>query len=126
MEKRILLIDDDFSLRKVISRALSSSKISVKNVSTLSEAWVTIEKNDFDLIICDVMLPDGELFDILPQITELREDLPVIVVSAKNNLQTAISATKQGAYEYLPKPFDLDELQNLVKKALERKKTTKR
>ena len=55
MEKRILLIDDDFSLRKVISRALSSSKISVKSVSTLSEAWVTIEKNNFDLIICDVM-----------------------------------------------------------------------
>ena len=54
MEKTILIIDDDFSLRKVISRALSSSKISVKSVSTLSEAWVIIEKIDFDLIICDV------------------------------------------------------------------------
>ena len=65
------------------------------------------------------------LFDILPQIIEYRESLPVIVVSAKNNLQTAISATKQGAYEYLPKPFDLDELQKLVKKALESKQNSK-
>ena len=71
------------------------------------------------------MLPDGELFDILPQIVEYREDLPVIVVSAKNNLQTAISATRQGAYEYLPKPFDLDELQKLIKKALESKQNLK-
>ena len=71
------------------------------------------------------MLPDGELFDILPQIVEYRENLPVIVVSAKNNLQTAISATKQGAYEYLPKPFDLDELQKLIKKALESKQNLK-
>jgi two-component system nitrogen regulation response regulator GlnG len=71
------------------------------------------------------MLPDGELFDILPQIVEYRENLPVIVVSAKNNLQTAISATRQGAYEYLPKPFDLDELQKLIKKALESKQNLK-
>ncbi|MEC9075027.1 MAG: sigma 54-interacting transcriptional regulator, partial [Pseudomonadota bacterium] len=65
------------------------------------------------------------LFDILPQIVEYRENLPVIVVSAKNNLQTAISATRQGAYEYLPKPFDLDELQKLIKKALESKQNLK-
>ena len=71
MEKRILLIDDDFSLRKVISRALSSSKISVKSVSTLSEAWVTIEKNNFDLIICDVMLPDGDGLELVEFSIEL-------------------------------------------------------
>jgi two-component system nitrogen regulation response regulator GlnG len=65
------------------------------------------------------MMPDGELFEILPQIIELRDNLPVIVISAKNNLQTAISATKQGAYEYLPKPFDLEELLSLVVNAIE-------
>ena len=93
--------------------------------SNLKELWKLIESNKGDALITDVMLPDGELFDILPQIIEYRESLPVIVVSAKNNLQTAISATKQGAYEYLPKPFDLDELQKLVKKALESKQNSK-
>ena len=93
--------------------------------TNLKELWKLIESNKGDLLITDVMLPDGELFDILPQIVEYRENLPVIVVSAKNNLQTAISATKQGAYEYLPKPFDLDELQKLIKKALESKQNLK-
>ena len=73
MEKRILLIDDDFSLRKVISRALSSSKISVKSVSTLSEAWVTIEKNNFDLIICDVMLPDGDGLELVKKVKKKKK-----------------------------------------------------
>ena len=68
MEKRILIIDDDFSLRKVITRALSSSKILVRTVSTLSEAWVVIEKNIFDLIICDVMLPDGDGLELVKKV----------------------------------------------------------
>ena len=68
MEKRILIIDDDFSLRKVISKALSSSKISVRSVSTLSEAWVIIEKVTFDLIICDVMLPDGDGLELVKKV----------------------------------------------------------
>jgi len=93
--------------------------------TNLKELWKLIESNKGDVLITDVMLPDGELFDILPQIVEYRENLPVIVVSAKNNLQTAISATRQGAYEYLPKPFDLDELQKLIKKALESKQNLK-
>ena len=76
MEKRILLIDDDFSLRKVISRALGSSKISVKSVSTLSEACVTIEKNNFDLIICDVMLPDGDGLELVKKVKKKKKAKP--------------------------------------------------
>ena len=123
--KTIILTEDDESIKLVTSSYFQDLGYEVIMASDLRQLWKLIENKKGDILITDVMLPDGELFDILPQITELREDLPVIVVSAKNNLQTAISATKQGAYEYLPKPFDLDELQNLVKKALERKKTTK-
>ncbi len=123
--KTIIIAEDDESIRLVTSRYLQDLGYDVILASNLKELWKLIESNKGDALITDVMLPDGELFDILPQIIEYRESLPVIVVSAKNNLQTAISATKQGAYEYLPKPFDLDELQKLVKKALESKQNSK-
>ncbi len=123
--KTLIITEDDESIRLVTSRYLQDLGYEVLLASNLKELWKLIESNKGDALITDVMLPDGELFDILPQIVEYREDLPVIVVSAKNNLQTAISATKQGAYEYLPKPFDLDELQKLVKKALESKQNFK-
>ena len=123
--KTLIIAEDDESIRLVTSRYLQDLGYDVIMASNLKELWKLIESNKGDALITDVMLPDGELFDILPQIIEYRESLPVIVVSAKNNLQTAISATKQGAYEYLPKPFDLDELQKLVKKALESKQNSK-
>ena len=123
--KTLIIAEDDESIRLVTSRYLQDLGYNVILASNLKELWKLIESNKGDALITDVMLPDGELFDILPQIIEYRESLPVIVVSAKNNLQTAISATKQGAYEYLPKPFDLDELQKLVKKALESKQNSK-
>ena len=124
-KKTLIIAEDDESIRLVTSRYLQDLGYEVILASNLKELWKLIESNKGDALITDVMLPDGELFDILPQIIEYRESLPVIVVSAKNNLQTAISATKQGAYEYLPKPFDLDELQKLVKKALESKQNSK-
>ena len=123
--KTLIIAEDDESIRLVTSRYLQDLGYDVILASNLKELWKLIESNKGDALITDVILPDGELFDILPQIIEYRESLPVIVVSAKNNLQTAISATKQGAYEYLPKPFDLDELQKLVKKALESKQNSK-
>ena len=123
--KTLIIAEDDESIRLVTSRYLQDLGYEIFIATNLKELWKLIESNKGDVLITDVMLPDGELFDILPQIVEYRENLPVIVVSAKNNLQTAISATKQGAYEYLPKPFDLDELQKLIKKALESKKNVK-
>ena len=123
--KSLIITEDDESIRLVTSRYLQDLGYEIFTATNLKELWKLIESNKGDVLITDVMLPDGELFDILPQIVEYRENLPVIVVSAKNNLQTAISATKQGAYEYLPKPFDLDELQKLIKKALESKQNLK-
>ncbi len=118
MEKRILIIDDDFSLRKVISKALSSSKISVMSVSTLSEAWVTIEKVTFDLIICDVMLPDGDGLELVKKVKKKNNDQEFIIISAKNNILTAIKADQLDVFEYLPKPLDLNDLTICVNKCL--------
>ncbi len=124
--KTLIIAEDDESIRLVTSRYLQDLGYEIFMATNLKELWKLIESNKGDVLITDVMLPDGELFDILPQIVEYRDNLPVIVVSAKNNLQTAISATKQGAYEYLPKPFDLDELQKLIKKAYESKQNHKK
>ena len=123
--KSLIITEDDESIRLVTSRYLQDLGYEIFTATNLKELWKLIESNKGDVLITDVMLPDGELFDILPQIVEYRDSLPVIVVSAKNNLQTAISATKQGAYDYLPKPFDLDELQKLIKQALESKQNFK-
>ena len=124
-KKTILLAEDDESVRLVTTKSLQDEGYKVESVETLKTLWVLIEEGKGNILISDVMMPDGELFDILPQITELRPELPVIVISAKNNLETAISATQKGAYEYLPKPFDLEELNQLIRKALLRRDRNK-
>ena len=124
-KKTILLAEDDESVRLVTTKSLQDEGYKVESAETLKTLWTLIEEGKGNILISDVMMPDGELFDILPQITELRPELPVIVISAKNNLETAISATQKGAYEYLPKPFDLDELNQLIRKALLRRDRNK-
>jgi two-component system nitrogen regulation response regulator GlnG len=76
------------------------------------------QPGDGDLVVTDVMMPDENAFDVLPRIKKMRPDLPVIVMSAQNTFMTAIKASEKGAYEYLPKPFDLKELTNIVSRAL--------
>ena len=117
-KKIILLAEDDDSIELVTNDFLSSEGYEVRSAKTLKSLWSLIEKGGGDVLITDVMFPDGESFDLIPQIKELRPDLPIIIVSARNNLQTAITSVEKGAFEYLPKPFDLNDLNNLVNKAL--------
>ncbi len=118
MGKKILIIDDDFSLRKVISRALTNSKTFIKSVSTISEAWFLIEKEDFDLIIADVVLPDGDGLEFVKKVKKKNKDQHFIIISAKNNILTAIKADQLDVFEYLPKPLDLNDLTISVNKSL--------
>ena len=117
-KKVVLLLEDDESIQLVTSDFLSSEGYIVKSSKTLKSLWKMIENGDGDVLVTDVMLPDGESFEIIPQIREIRPNLPIIVVSARNNLQTAISSAEKGAFEYLPKPFDLNDLGDLVGKAI--------
>ena len=117
-KKIILLAEDDESIQLVTGDFLSGEGYEVRSARTLKSLWSLIEKGEGEVLIADVMFPDGESFDLIPQIKELRPNLPIIIVSARNNLQTAISAVEKGAFEYLPKPFDLNELNHLVSKAL--------
>ena len=118
MSKNILIIDDDFSLRKVIEKALKNSKTNIKSVSTISEAWVDIEKNRFDLIICDVVLPDGDGLELVKKVKSKDNSQSFIIISAKNNLLTAIKANQLDVVDYLPKPLDLNDLTITVDRCL--------
>lgn len=118
MSARILLADDDATLRIVLSQALSKEGYAVRatsNVATLSK-WA--RAGEGDLVLSDVYMGDECLFDALPAMRMARPTLPVIVMSAQSTVNTALSATGAGAYEYVPKPFDLEHLLGLVRRAL--------
>ncbi len=114
----ILVADDDSAIRTVLNQALSRAGYEVRATSTVAGLWRWVASGEGDLVITDVLMPDDNAFDLLPRIKRLRPDLPIIVMSAQNTFMTAITAAERGAYEYLPKPFDLKELVAIVGRAL--------
>ena len=126
MNKKILIVDDDFPLRTVMLKALSSKSVNVKSVSSISEAWVLISKEIFDLIICDVVLPDGDGLELVQKIKEKKDDQKIIIISAQNNIITAIKADELKVFEYLPKPIDLNDLVISVNQSLKKQSFDKK
>ncbi|MEM9197206.1 MAG: nitrogen regulation protein NR(I) [Pseudomonadota bacterium] len=118
MDGNILVADDDRAIRTVLSQALTRAGCRVRSTGSASTLWRWIEEGAGDVVVTDVMMPDGDALDLLPAIRKRRPELPVIVMSARNTVLTAIRATEVGAYEYLPKPFDLKEVLGHVSKAL--------
>src|ERR1700693_593736 len=114
----ILIADDDAAIRTVLNQALTRAGYDVRSTGNAATLWRWIRQGDRDLIISDGVLPDENAFDLLLRIKKTRPDLPVIIMSAQNTFMTAIRASERGAYEYLPKPFDLKELIAIVGRAL--------
>jgi two-component system nitrogen regulation response regulator GlnG len=117
---QILIADDDAAIRTVLHQALARAGYEVKTTGQAATLWTWAAQGMGDLIITDVVMPDGNAFDLLPRIKRVRPDVPIIVMSAQNTFMTAIRASERGAYEYLPKPFDLKELIGIVGRALSR------
>src|SRR6516165_7701733 len=114
VQKKILIADDDSSVRLVLSQALMRIGYQVRatgNVATLLK-WVS--DGDGDLVLSDVLMADENIFDVLPRIRRERPKLPIILISAQNNVLTAINAAEAGAFEYLAKPFDVNEVISAV------------
>jgi two-component system nitrogen regulation response regulator GlnG len=114
----VLVADDDRSIRTVLTQALGRSGYQVRATGSAAMLWRWVEEGEGDLVITDVVMPDDNGLDLLPRIKRQRPDLRVIVMSAQSTLITAVKAAQRGAFEYLPKPFDLAELLAVVGRAL--------
>ena len=118
---RILVVDDDEAIRTVVSESLRRDGHLVTAAASVAEQRALFESFAPDLLITDVILPDGNGLDLVPEWLAQYPDMPIIIFSAQNTLSTAVRATEQGAFEYLPKPFDLDELCRAVRDGLRRR-----
>jgi len=118
MDGTILVADDDRTIRTVLTQALTRAGCKVRATGSIETLWRWIDEGNGDVVISDVNFPDGDGLEMLPAIKRKRNDLPVIIISAQNTVITAIKASELGAYDYLPKPFDLKKLLSKVNKAL--------
>ncbi len=114
----ILIADDDTAIRTVLNQALARAGYAPRATGNAATLWRWVSQGEGDVVITDVVMPDENAFDLIPRIKKLRPDLPIIVMSAQNTLMTALTAAEKGAYEYLPKPFDLNEVVAVVGRAL--------
>ena len=118
--KKILIADDDGSIRLVLSQAFTRLGYQVRATGNATTLLKWVSEGEGDLVITDVMMPDENVFDVLPRIRKERPKLPVIVMSAQNTLLTAVSAAEVGAFDYIAKPFDLDDMTSVARRALSR------
>ena len=124
MDGTVLVADDDRTIRTVLTQALTRAGCKVHATSSLMTLMRWVEEGKGDLVITDVIMPDGNGLETLPRISKLRPGLPVIVISAQNTIMTAIQAAEAEAYDYLPKPFDLPDLMKRSARALDIKRRT--
>ena len=118
----ILVADDDRGIRTVLDQALGRAGYEVRSTGNAATLWRWVSDGDGELVITDVVMPDENGLDLLPRIKRIRPDLPIVVMSAQNTLLTAVKAAERGAYEYLPKPFDLKELMSVVDRAISQRR----
>lgn len=116
----ILVVDDDAAIRTVVGQALRRAGHTVRSVPSIADMHGAIRQDMPDVLVSDVVLPDGNGLDAAAALIAATPELPVIILSAQNTLTTAVRATEIGAYDYLPKPFDLDALSRAVAAALGR------
>ncbi len=116
----ILVADDDASIREIITRVLRNNGFTVTATGSAATLWRLVADGKGDLVITDVVMPDGNGLELLPKMLNLRPELKIIAMSAQTTLLTAVKANQGGAFDYIPKPFDLDELISRVHAAFER------
>jgi DNA-binding NtrC family response regulator len=121
MKPSILIVDDDGVMQETLSDVLRKRGYEIFSVGSGNGAFSIIKKNVIDLILLDMRLPDIDGLEVLKKIKEFDTEILVIMMTAFSDVQTAVSAMKSGAYDYINKPFELEELKLLIEKGLETK-----
>tara|TARA_B100000959_G_scaffold279328_1_gene339272 strand:+ start:704 stop:2095 length:1392 start_codon:yes stop_codon:yes gene_type:complete len=120
--KPILVVDDEKSMRDFLSIFLKQEGYQVKCASSGRDAFELLEKKEFDLVITDIKMPDISGVDVLRKINSINLNTPVIMITAFASNETALEALQEGVYDYILKPFNVDEMKIIVKRALEKKR----
>lgn len=116
--KRALIIDDEPDIRELLEITLGRMKLETVTAADQAQALACLSEQTFDLCLTDMQLPDGNGLEIVQYINTHHPDLPVAMITAFGNMDTAIAALKAGAFDYLQKPIDLDQLRSLIESAL--------
>src|SRR5712692_5298425 len=117
----LLIVDDEVSLRDLLSTVFEEDGCRVETAATLADARAKAQKAEPDLVLCDLMLPDGSGIDFLRELKGQNPSIPLIMITAHTSTKSAVDALKAGAFDYIAKPFDIDELKIIVHNAVERK-----
>ena len=118
MTEKVWVLDDDSSIRWVVERALKGAKISCISFAAAESLWQALEQAQPQVIISDIRMPGTDGLTLLDRLQLHYPHIPVIIMTAHSDLDSAVSAYQAGAFEYLPKPFDIDEAIGLVERAL--------
>ena len=117
----VWIVDDDKSIRWVLEKALSNEELQVVSFDNAEKVLPRLESSPPDVIISDIRMPGTDGITLLGDIKKQAPEIPVIIMTAYSDLSRAVSAFQSGAFEYLPKPFDVDEVVSLVKRAIKQK-----
>ena len=118
---QVWVVDDDASIRWVLERALIDAGLSIRQFENADQAMGVVDHEQPNLVMIDIKIPGRSSLELLETLGDRFPEIPVIVMTAYTDLDNAVSAYRSGAFEYLPKPFDLDEATALVKRALTRR-----
>ena len=118
---KILVIDDQRSIRKTLKEILEYEGNEVVLAENGPEGLQFIDDDKFDIILCDIKMPEMDGIEVLQKIVEKGQDIPVIMISGHGNIDTAVDAIKKGAYDFIEKPLDLNRLLVTIRNAIEKK-----
>jgi two-component system, NtrC family, response regulator PilR len=117
----LLIVDDEASLRDFLSIVFEEEGWEVTSADSLAEGSRVVRQIQPDVVLCDLMMPDGSGLDLLAEVREIHPSAPVVMITAYTSAKTAVAALKAGAYDYIAKPFDVEELKIVLRKAVERR-----
>ncbi|HSR63397.1 MAG TPA: response regulator, partial [Gammaproteobacteria bacterium] len=118
MKSKVWIVDDDKSIRWVLEKALAREDVDISSFADPGQVLEKLKQDAPDVLISDVRMPGVDGISLLEKIKAKAPDVPVIIMTAYSDLDRAVSAFREGAFEYLSKPFDVDEVVSLVKRAI--------